>query len=113
MIDGAGGGETLPRHPASKARHLLLGEKAWGWHKIYPTKKRAWKGDFHARFGSDGVSGGAGRGWTQPKPDAAEAGRSRGWTQPGLDTAEAGRSRGLRRPGAMRQTGSPGGSAII
>ena len=30
MIDGAGGGETLPRHPASKARHLLLGEKAWG-----------------------------------------------------------------------------------
>ena len=30
MIDGAGGGETLPRHPASKARHLLLGEKAYG-----------------------------------------------------------------------------------
>ena len=30
MIDGAGGGEMLPRHPASKARHLLLGEKAWG-----------------------------------------------------------------------------------
>lgn len=113
MIDGAGGGETLPphpaskarhlllrekaygagreldatlapleeaatfsRHPASKARHLLLGEKAWGWHKIYPTKKRAWKGGFHARFGSDGVSGGAGRGL-----------RSRSRTQPGLTQA--------------------------
>ena len=30
MIDGAGGGETLPRHPANKARHLLLGEKTYG-----------------------------------------------------------------------------------
>ena len=30
MIDGAGGGETLPRHPANKVRHLLLGEKAYG-----------------------------------------------------------------------------------
>ena len=122
MIDGTGGGETLPRHPASKARHLLLGEKAygagreldatlapleeaatfpprpaskarhllleekaWGWHRIYPTKKRAWKGGFHARFGSDGVSGGAGRGRTQPGLDTAEAGRSRSWTQPELD----------------------------
>ena len=30
MIDGAGGGETLPRHPANIVRHLLLGEKAYG-----------------------------------------------------------------------------------
>ena len=88
----------------------LLGEKAWGWHKIYPTKKRAWKGGFHARFGSDGVSGGAGRGLrsrsrTQPGPDTARAGHSRSWTQPKLDAAEAGRSRSRTQPELARAGG--------